>query len=98
MGNVISEGGFVNTSSCKTCHTQASVDSEGKMGLTGAGFSVRLNRLGYRDSATGVPELSMFYSPGTATLRVFRTDYMWGTLFASPEIGAHEVEKKPASR
>jgi hypothetical protein len=98
MGNVISEGGFVNTSSCMTCHTQASVDSEGKMGLTGAGFSVRLNRLGYRESATGVPELSMFYSPGTATLRVLRTDYMWGTLFASPEISPDEVEKAPGGQ
>ena len=95
MGNIVSEGGFVNTSSCMTCHTQASVDAEGKMGLTGAGFSVRLNRLGYRESERGVPELSMFYSPGTATPRVLRTDYMWGTLFASPEISAEELKKAP---
>lgn len=68
------------------------------MGLTGAGFSVQLNLLGYRRSANGPPELSMFYSPGTAKPTVLRTDYMWGTLFAAPEVGPHEIEKPAGSQ
>jgi hypothetical protein len=66
------------------------------MGLTGAGFSVQLNRVGYRESTNGAPD--MFYSPGTATPRAPRTDYVWRTLFANPEIGPHEIEKTSGSQ
>lgn len=46
VGASITEGGFVNTASCMSCHVQASVNSQGQLGVAGVGATGRLNLSG----------------------------------------------------
>jgi hypothetical protein len=83
VGNSVTEGGFVNSSSCMTCHAQAAVDASGGIAIGSVGFSHRLNLFGYQQSAFGPPELSWYYTPGTDALKAMQVDFVWGILFAN---------------
>jgi len=82
MGNSVTEGGFVNSSSCMTCHSQASVNAAGRPGVNSIGFSSQLNLFGYPRSTNGVPHPDWFYQTGTNTPQAVQTDFVWGILFA----------------
>lgn len=83
MGNSVTEGGFVNSSSCMTCHSQATVNDSG-VASHSIGFSNQMNLIGYKQSSNGIPENSWFYYPGTTTPLNVKSDFVWGILFAQP--------------
>ncbi|MBQ0730015.1 MAG: hypothetical protein KBT75_04915 [Oleispira antarctica] len=84
LGNSVTEGGFVNTSSCITCHAQAVVDQSGSPAIGSIGFSDQMNLLGYPQSSNGAPSASWYYQPGTTTPLNAKIDFVWGILFANP--------------
>lgn len=80
LGNSVTEAGFVNTSSCMTCHARASVGGEGQ-----AAIGVFVNQLGdsgFVQSSQGIPNPDWFHVTGTAALQNLQTDFVWGFLFA----------------
>ncbi|MBU1188567.1 MAG: hypothetical protein KKC01_06005 [Gammaproteobacteria bacterium] len=83
-GATITEGGFVNSASCMTCHSQASMDSQGNPGVGGAvGASWRLNLFGFGQVEMGAPQLSWFFYPGTSSpYAAMQFDFIWGILNA----------------
>lgn len=82
VGASITEGGFVNTASCLSCHVQASVNSEGGPGVPGIGATGRLNLDGIGTVVNGAPSVGDFYNRGTTQQRAVRTDFVWGVLLA----------------
>jgi len=85
LGNSVTEGGFVNSSSCISCHVQAAVKGDGTPYNNGAGFVRGLNLTGYNRSAHGAPNPDWFYNPGsTPTYEGVQIDFVWGILFANP--------------
>lgn len=87
VGASITEGGFVNTASCLSCHVQASVNAEGAPG-TSVGGTGRLNLFGIGESVNGAPYTGDYYTRGTTDQRAVRVDFVWGILFAkSPKKG-----------
>lgn len=84
-GATITEGGFVNSASCMTCHSQASTDGNGNPGAGGSvGASWRLNLFGFGQVEMGAPNLSWFFNPGTsAPYNSMQYDFIWGILNAS---------------
>ena len=82
-GATITEGGFVNSASCATCHSQASVDSTGTSGIQGVGSTWRPNLLGYNQVEMGSPDSSWFYSNGSPSVTATQIDFVWGILNAA---------------
>ncbi|SEB02746.1 hypothetical protein [Rubrimonas cliftonensis] len=78
MGATVTEGGFVNSASCTTCHSQASVDLNGAAGVQGVGATWRPNLLGYQQVAMGAPEFAWFYRPGGPSIAATQIDFVWG--------------------
>lgn len=86
-GATITEGGFVNSASCMTCHSQATFTEEGGPGVGGSvGATWRLNLFGFGQVAMGSPELTWFFSPGNAATayKSIQSDFIWGILGAQP--------------
>lgn len=83
MGATVTEGGFVNTASCLTCHAQASVDANGSAGMQGVGASWRPSVLGYGEVVMGAPLMSWFYQNGGPSVSATQIDFVWGILNAS---------------
>ncbi|WP_339142401.1 hypothetical protein [Pseudoalteromonas galatheae] len=99
LGNSITEGGFMQQSSCISCHSRAGVhkvmkeitaDGETKQVKTADFFKLsvferQLSDFGYQQSVHNVPKSEWFYNNNDkATLDVLQTDFIWGFLFASP--------------
>ncbi len=82
-GATITEGGFVNSASCTTCHSQASVDASGASGVQGVGATWRPNLLGYNQVHMGSPDSDWFYSNGSPSVTATQIDFIWGILNAS---------------
>lgn len=80
-GSTVIEGGFVNSSSCLTCHSQAGVDSTTFPFTHGVGQTFRANLFGFGEVVRGVPKPEWFYTP-RPTLTVMPTDFVWGVLNA----------------
>jgi hypothetical protein len=83
LGNSVTEDGFVNTSSCITCHSRASVKSNGKF-VTQAGFldppTPALCPTGDPCSPNGTPDPTWFWTnPGqpSQTMTALQTDFIW---------------------
>ena len=75
LGNSVTENGFVQSSSCITCHGQASVDSGGNPNPS-TGFAAN-------GQSTNGPLLpSMFWKNGK--LQYFPIDFIWSILAAQP--------------
>lgn len=91
LGNSVTEGGFVNSSSCMTCHAQASVAADGTPAIPNRGFAVELNMLGYPRSTLGAPELGWFFVPGSNAYRALQADFTWGIIYAHPELKPDEI-------
>ncbi len=83
LGNSITEGGFVGTSSCIACHARASVDATG--GPAQGVFQPELSNVGYEQSNRGAPNPYWFYrSDFHFSLEALPTDFVWGILAAQP--------------
>ena len=77
VGASITEGGFVNTASCMSCHGQASVNAKGQNGVPGVGASGRLNLDGYGKVVNGALNPTNYYDSGTTNQRAVQTDFVW---------------------
>lgn len=91
LGNSITEGGFMATSSCITCHARAAVATSGDKNNPlvpplGVFLYDELSEVGYRQSAKGIPNKDWFHgSGGNPRLQALQTDFMWGMpFFAKP--------------
>lgn len=83
LANVVIEGGFVENSSCVTCHARATFDVNGDNAL--GVFDDTFNTLGYARSNNGAPLFSWFQASGTSRLLGVQTDFVWGlSLFPQP--------------
>lgn len=82
-GQSITEGGFVNSASCMTCHSQAGPDADGNPGVPGIGSRTDLNLFGLNETVNGAPDPDWFYAEGTTTMRSLPFDFVWGMLNAS---------------
>ena len=89
LGNSVTEAGFMNGSSCMTCHSRAGihVDENGrdstffKLGV----FENSLSDYGYGLSVRGTPNESWFHDSSLPPkLHVLQTDFVWGFFFARP--------------
>jgi hypothetical protein len=85
VGASITEGGFVNTSSCMSCHVQASVANNPELipvpfGVPGVGASGRLNMFGMGEVVNGAPDTGDYFNRGTTTQRAVQTDFVWGAV------------------
>lgn len=86
LGNSITEAGFMDGSSCVSCHSRAGihVTADGKPNFFK--LSVFINSLsdyGYAKSADGIPNKNWFHdSDMPPALDVLQTDFVWGFLFA----------------
>lgn len=84
VGNSITEAGFVATSSCMTCHAQASVDSTGasnpSFGFVPPAFS---------QSSNGPVQPAWFYNTNSNpwTVTYFPIDFVWAVSHAQPAPG-----------
>lgn len=82
MGATITEGGFVNSASCTTCHSQSSVDANGNSGIQGVGSDWTPNLLGYDRVMMGAPQMGWFFNNGGPTVNATQVDFVWGILGA----------------
>ncbi len=85
LGNSVTEGGFVSTSSCISCHARAGLTSAGTAGPLGLGvFINELSEAGYLQSSMGVPLPGWYHgSAQPPALKVLQSDFVWGFLAAS---------------
>jgi hypothetical protein len=84
VGQSITEGGFVNTASCITCHSQATVNAQGQPAIQSFGSSIDLNVTGYNESTRGTPNPSWFFSANTNIYNALQADFAWGIFNAKP--------------
>ncbi|WP_299848236.1 hypothetical protein [uncultured Roseovarius sp.] len=93
MGATITEGGFVNSASCTTCHSQAAADKNGTSTLAGVGADWRPNLMGYNQVSMGAPDPNWFYGIGGPTVMATQVDFVWGILNAvcQDPAGSHGV-------
>jgi hypothetical protein len=93
MGATVTEGGFVNSASCTTCHSQASVDAFGNLGMQGVGATWTPNLLGYNRVEMGAPDMAWFYGNGGPSVTATRVDFVWGTFNAHCVTPAPDAQK-----
>jgi hypothetical protein len=80
LGNSITEDGFVQTSSCITCHSNASIDANGAV-MPSLGFTPD------GQSQNGPVNPGNFWAKSTApygALNYFQYDFVWGVFRARP--------------
>jgi len=84
LANSITEGGFVSSSSCITCHARAGTSSTGSLPPALGVFVNELESSGYQRSAHGTPIPDWYHRSGQPpTLNVLQTDFVWGFLSAN---------------
>jgi hypothetical protein len=92
LGNSVTEGGFVNTSSCITCHARAGISARGSIPPALSVFMNQTSENGYLQSANGTPVPDWYWGsrqpsggppPARSPLEVAQTDFVWGFLAAS---------------
>jgi hypothetical protein len=91
LGNSVTEGGFVQTASCMTCHSRAAVNASGNSAFPFFGQSAGLpleaqTPLQFQTQFTtynGVPDPNWFYTftSNGATLVNMQTDFVWAIPF-----------------
>jgi hypothetical protein len=83
LGASVTEGGFVNTASCLSCHVQAGIDATGAApGNRAVGSTGMLNMTGIGTVVSGAPYIGDYYDRGTTAQRAVQTDFVWGVLNA----------------
>lgn len=98
LGNSITEAGFMDGSSCISCHSRATVAPNlnpvpGDTAIISplSMFQRDLSSFGYRRGANGIPNPNWFYNDHSDTPKVeaLQTDFIWGFLFAKDVIPAN---------
>lgn len=87
LGNSITEAGFMDGSSCITCHARAGIHVEnGKANFFRLSvFTKNLSDYGYGLSAHSIPNSAWFHHDDNAgSLDVLQTDFVWGFFNANP--------------
>lgn len=83
LGASITEGGFVNTASCLSCHVQASVGPAGSVPPpTSVGATGRLSLDGIGTVVSGAPYIGDYYIRGSTNVHAVQVDFVWGILGA----------------
>ena len=83
LGNSVTEGGFVNSSSCITCHARANTGASGPIPNMVGVFENQLDDIGYSRSSYGTPKPHWFRrSAQPPALNALQTDFVWGFLNA----------------
>jgi hypothetical protein len=84
LANSVTEGGFVSSSSCITCHARAGATRAGTLPPALGVFMNELEDSGYQRSAHGTPVPDWYHRSGQPpTLNVLQTDFVWGFLSAN---------------
>lgn len=105
LGNSVTEGGFMITSSCITCHSRAATTSKGTIPLALGVFINETDDQGYLQSARGTPDPDWFFASNQPpSMLALQTDFVWGFLSANacktcppPAVAAEpEAMEKPA--
>lgn len=81
VGSSVTEGGFVTSSSCMSCHAQAAVNLRGKH-ATPIGATWEPNMMGITRTVMGTPSSDLFYEFGDLKIRAATSDFVWGILNA----------------
>jgi hypothetical protein len=99
LGNSVTEGGFVSSSSCMSCHARAGANANGTAPLPLSVFQNEVTDSGYLPGALGIPVPDWFNrSAQPPTLQVLQTDFVWGFLAAnSLKPSSDAVVASPAS-
>jgi hypothetical protein len=91
LGNSVTEGGFMTTSSCISCHARAAMKSTGNDAsplapALGVFSFDQLSEVGYEQSVFGTPHPDWYHGSGSRpALQAMQTDFMWGMpFFAKP--------------
>ncbi len=83
LGNSVTEGGFVPSSSCISCHARAHVGPDGFPSVLGV-FRNNVDIIGYPESVNGVPNPNWYLSSQQPpALQALQTDFVWGFFFAN---------------
>lgn len=109
LGNSVTEAGFMDGSSCISCHSRAGVAGlEQKPGekvkansviqhfLALSVFETSLTDFGYFRSHNGIPHADWYYRDNNSNpqLEVLQTDFVWGFLNAQPLVeSANQAQK-----
>lgn len=84
VGNSVTEGGFVSTSGCMTCHTRAAIGPGGTLPPPNSIFTNDVDTLGYGQAVKGRPNPMWFHADAQPPLfRAVPTDFIWGMIFAN---------------
>jgi hypothetical protein len=84
LGNSVTEGGFMTTSSCIACHARAASGPAGPIPPPLGVFVNELSETGYGQSHRGVPVADWYHRSGQPpTLQALQTDFVWGFLGAN---------------
>lgn len=84
LGNSVTEGGFMTTSSCMSCHARATTTDKGTFPLALGVFINEADDTGYLQSWRGVPDPDWYNkSAQPPALQALQTDFVWGFLFAT---------------
>jgi hypothetical protein len=84
LGNSVTEGGFVSTSSCISCHARAASGPKGPIPPPLGVFVNELGETGYGQSHRGIPLADWYHRSGQPpALQALQTDFVWGFLGAN---------------
>jgi hypothetical protein len=84
LGNSVTEGGFVSSSSCSSCHARAGTAATGTLPPALGVFVNEVSDRGYGQSFHGTPDPDWFHRSGQPpNLSVLQVDFVWGFLNAN---------------
>lgn len=84
LGNSVTEGGFMGTSSCIGCHSRAASGDKGPIPPPLGVFVNELSETGYGQSHRGIPVADWYHRSGQPpALQALQTDFVWGFLAAN---------------
>jgi hypothetical protein len=87
LGNSITEAGFMDGSSCITCHARAGINLNNNQAnfFRLSVFTKNLSDYGYSLSAHNIPNPAWFHhDDNSGSLDVLQTDFVWGFFNANP--------------
>lgn len=91
LGNSVTEAGFMDGSSCISCHARAGAALNSNDTVNFLALSVferDLTDFGYARSHHGIPNPFWYYNDNNTkpSMRVMQTDFIWGFLNANPVV------------
>lgn len=98
LGNSITEAGFMNNSSCMTCHARAGIHVERDKAnfFRLSVFNKDQSDYGYALSYHGIPNPAWFHNDNNGgTLDVMQVDFVWGFLNANAVVAPTAREGSP---